>query len=290
MRWLAWTLLLAAKVAIARPIDDCPPSRDPDPGTFGVAPDSTSLLGPASAAWSMAAQQLHDTTDHALPGDWLALQRADIQGHVGPGLGFGAAWSRVSSADPDLRTRGNLTVDAGYRATTLWLGGAVRAGAALQLAQGFATGGSESALQQAKLQRLAGRLAFHEADVAPGRPFAAVLEGRIEMVGCHVPFVHLRLGIERWRAANAPAANAFPLSVTVGGYQRTWLGLAMVIAVDLRTPHSVFAAQRLTKVSALVDFRICRFFHVAVHGDAISGAATGVEIGAAVATTFEGGS
>jgi hypothetical protein len=225
-----------------------------------------------------------------MPSEWIALQRADVQAHLGEALALGAAWSIASSADPDLRTSGNLIVGAGYRATTLWLGGAIRAGAALQLAQGFATERSGDAMSQAKLQRLAERLAFHEVDVAPGEPFAAVLEGRVELVGCHVPFLHLRLGFDRWPAANDRAATVFPLSVTAGGYQRSWLGLAATVAVDLRTPSSVFAAQRLTKVSVLVDFRLGRWFHVAVHGDAISGAATGVELGATVATTFEGGS
>ena len=290
MRWLACMFLLATRVANARPIDDCPPSRDPAPDTFGVTPEPTSLLGPASAGWSTSMQQLRGVTDRSLPSDWLVLQRADLQAHLGSALSLGAAWSVVSSADPALRTRGNLTASAGYRATTLWLGGAIRAGAALRLAEGLATGSSEGVMQEAKLQRLAERLAFHEADVAPGQPFAAVLESRVELVGCHAPFLHLRLGFERWRAENSPAASVFPLSVTAGGYQQDWLGLAVTVAVDLRTPHAVFAAQRLTRVSALVDLRICRFMHVAVHGDAISGAATGVEIGATVATTFQGGS
>ena len=45
-----------------------------------------------------------------------------------------------------------------------------------------------------------------------------------------------------------PVATAAPLALTAGGYQQTWLGVAISVAVDFRTPPSYQRRRYLTHV------------------------------------------
>lgn len=301
--------------------DGCPYYDDaplPVSGRFGMSPELDTALGPSRVgvqydrgwmnvpidpAGAKASQAFAQPWTNVVEGvAQFNLDHPTITLHYG-GIAAG-----------DLEHMGNLGAALGYRYTDFALGNALRWGVAARLGEDLsltapdcqASSTSPRCLTSAgmhidqhhdDLLNATIRSPFNARWFAFDRVTSAVTEARIEAVGCHSPFVHVRAEVDRWRTVGlqamprpldaSPVVLAIPITVTAGGYVSPRLGLAGELGVELRSPTSVVLVHRVTRVRARVDFRPVTHamgeywaqLHLGAYAGVVTGDARGVAFG-----------
>lgn len=234
-------------------------------GAFGTLPDIDDTLGPtrvAATAWSDSLT--HQRMPDALPPNLIAGQGL-IQLNAGAtGVlamvtwGAGGALSR-NSPDSSYAHVGNLQAYVGYRSTSYWLRPAFRRGWAFRVGGGSAFAGNLQQLVNER-QHMAVIAPFHTQLFGFDRPLSATLEYRIEMIGCHAPFLHARIDGETWQAQSGggtayPRVFVVPMSLAGGGYIYPWLTLYGQFGIEFRSPRSVMLFGHVSRTSLGVEFQ-----------------------------------
>lgn len=305
--------------AHAHDAEGCPPYPGAHAGAFGYTPDVDSALGPSRAGITEHSNQMYIPGEKPLMpaigpdgtpgagdpapldsvGAWIGTLTGYAQvNRIGfSGVVFGVRFSRSQLTNySQYQQNGNVIASIGYRKANLKFGNAMRAGFAFQLGQGISPDGNDS--ERDSLNRLAVRTPFNTELFAFDRPIVATLEARFEIVGCHAPFLHLRIGAVGWRAdpeqtALAPHDErdhvlALPVSLTLG-YDAPW---AMTVggqaALEFRRPESVLLVERVTRIRLFLDKSIKETLHVSLYGGLLAGKGTsGAEGGGTVEVQWQ---
>jgi hypothetical protein len=327
-----WPGLVLAFLTLAAPAaadddwkDGCPFFDDPPlpvAGRFGISPVPDTALGPSRVALQYDRAQATVPID---PATGMASSRAFVQPSTnvvqlvsqlnlrgGPTLT--GHYGLISSTD--MRHLGNVGAALGYRYTDFGFDGAVRWGVAVRLGEDVSataadcpTTGSTSpacvtstgtARDQHHDDLLSAtiRSPFNARWFAFDRVVSGVAEARVEMVGCHSPFVHLRVEDNRWRAVglqavprsldHSPLLHAIPITLAFGGYIGPHVGAAGEIGIELRSPTSVLLVHRVERYRALLDVRLGQHIEISLYAGAVSGDARGVELGVTVSGKLSG--
>jgi hypothetical protein len=278
--------------------DGCPPYFEPVPSaaSFGPSAQPDTSLGPSRFAMALDRPRITGLAFAASPSHIVPPAPSIVHGFLhfnseqGPTVSADYAFAR----DPDLQ--GNASVFVGYRHVTTWFDDALRSGASVR----FGIGDSPAGIgrQSDTVNTLAVTMPFGARYFGFGRTVTGTLEGRLELVGCYAPFIHLRLETTEWRldpigtSHNAhnkqPMALVVPLSLSVGGYVTPRIGIATEFAVELRTPRSILVLRDLFRVRNVIDLQLpsggadhhCTF-HLLLHADFLTGNTTGYELGVA---------
>ena len=249
-----------------------PPASISDPpshggaASFGVLPEVDSPLGPsklAFTAWTNQLTQLSPSaTQPVLYGGQLVFHAA-----APSGVFFTGAVG-VERADDDRFRLSNTQAFVGYRHASYLLGTAFRVGTAIRIGGGGDPTSGSDAASVARRESLAALSLLREAMFGFDRPVIGTLEARIEMVGCHAPFVDLRVDAATWRpsddaATRYPRVFLLPISAAVGGFFRPHQAIygEFTWQYRLHLPYS-----GLTRVGLGWEWRADEF-HIGPFGD-----------------------
>jgi hypothetical protein len=239
--------------------DGCPPYLDPVLEDLGFVPDADSALAPSRFVTSYRATGLRKADERELS----TVQAVGISGHLvhrrGPmaSVTLGGAHREGEAGI----TVGNLAAFAGYRHVRPALGEAARLALATRVGEGGAPSGDGDG-EERERTRITARSPFEVQAFAYDRPRVLTLEARAELIGCHAPFAQLRLDAVQWRAGDGASrsdkqpAYAFPMRLTLGGYPRAWMAIAVQLGIEWRTREELLEIRRITRVRVLAELRL----------------------------------
>lgn len=284
--------------------DDDPPLRGGS-SSFGVQADPDSSLGPSRVA-------IHNTYRSLTGAASFITSRGIVHFALTSGPTFtvsyaGSIPSPLYSSPSTFKHGGNLQAYLGYRHAFYILGDAVRSGVAFRIGGGSSFGTAGNSFMPGaqrnieELNQLAILSPFSSQTFGFDRPVTGTLEWRAELIGCHAPFLQIRVDASRWRTQHQgeseeppppilhPVIWAIPMSISVGGYASPDVGLAFTAGVELRSPRSEWLGGRyVTRLSSLLEFRwpSAGRLHTIVRGSAFTGDLTGWESGVDLAWQF----
>jgi hypothetical protein len=326
-------VLAARPAAASHDWKDGCPTYDDDPlplaGRFGISPELDTALGPSRVALQSDFSQMAVPIDaenveasrRAVAQPWTTVGQVVGQLNLRQGptltLHYGGLYAS------DMRHVGNIGGALGYRYTDFSFGDALRWGLAARLGEDVSltagncqpvaptlacassTGGPRDPHQYDLLSATI-RTPFHPRWFGFDHLVSGVVEARVEMVGCHSPFLHLRAELNRWRTPplqampvpenKAPAALAVPITLTAGGYMSPRWGAAGELGIELRSPRSVVLANTIARARVLVDFRVgthdswWQHVHFGGYAGVVSGDAQGIALGVTAAYELRGDS
>ena len=116
------------------------------------------------------------------------------------------------------------------------------------------------------------------------RPLILTLEGRIEIIGCHAPFVDLRIDGATWQtqvAGSSARVYDLPIEIAFGGYFLPRWAAYLAIGVELRSPDSTLLYGYLVHTNVGIETQLAHHtWRLGAHAGAITGAnATGFDAG-----------
>lgn len=291
--------------------------------SFGALPELDSPLGPSRIAiggWGGAIKTQNAATGmmqtpnpdkgatSALDEGQLLINYADSSGAFAT-----ATASLVTSFTGDRTdTRfGNVETYVGYRHAKYVLGTAFRMATAIRLGGGGQPFAGSAPGEVAVREDIAVRSPFHEHSFGFDRPYTLTLETRLEMVGCHAPFLDLRIDGSEWQPSDStpvldPREYTLVVSAAVGGYFEPHHAIYGEVAEDLRSmrdPHDTDSSDKrkhvpsshITRTSIGYEWRPAAYvgpfgdFHLGARLSAMTGASvTGWEV--AVLSSWQFGS
>lgn len=288
---------------VKNPNDDDSPPLHEGVSSFGVRGDQDSSMGPSRVSIDTTYRSLtHLAT--------LETNRAILHlNHTsGPTLTVSYTTAYVRHITGKYFHAGNLQAYVGYRHTSYMLGDTIRNGVSLRLGGGsplLADGYARDPQAQAEIEernRTAALLPFETQTFGFDRPVSGSAEWRMELIGCHAPFLHLRIDATHWRAQHLgdptelprmiehPSLWSVPMSISVGGFASPDWGLAFTAGLEWRTPKVEWQGRRfVTRLSTLVEWRreCLGPFRIVVHGTINTGDLTGWTAGITLAWQFK---
>jgi hypothetical protein len=246
-----------APEALPKDLPDLPTHRGA--AAFGPMPEIDSTLGPTrvgAAMWfgSLSPQDMPYPQPANLLGTQIVAQY-DI-GSTGPiamlsyaaadAIAYGGTMSGYSHL-------ANFQAYVGYRHTGYLLRPALRRGWSVRIGGGSAFDGNQQQLVDER-QHMAVIAPFRSQLFGFDRPLTATIEYRIEMIGCHGPFVHARVDGSTWQAqqnsgASFPRIYVIPISIAAGGFIYPRFALYGQFGIEFRAPVSVMAYGHVTRTS-----------------------------------------
>lgn len=312
--------------------DGCPTYDDaplPVSGRFGLSPEPDTALGPSRVALQYDAAQMSVPIDpttgaalnHSVAQPWTQVGQVVGQLNLRQGPTVTFHYGAVTAAD--MRHLGNAGGALGYHYTDFSFDNALRWGLAFRLGEDTSLTAGDCQLNSRSRECVTAsgaardqhhddlllatiRSPFYPRWFGFDRMVSAVAEARVELTGCHSPFIHLRAEVNRWRTVpfqampvplnTAPIVLAVPITVTAGAYVSPSWGAAGEIGFELRSPTSVLRAHRVARARALVDVRIgsgdrwsgLQWVHVTAYAGVVTGDAQGVVLGATLSFQFHG--
>jgi hypothetical protein len=303
--------------------DGCP-FFDDDPlpvaGRFGVSPEPDTALGPSRLALQSDLAQVTAPIDptgaaasRASVQPWTLVGQLVTQVNLRSGPTLTGHIGGITATD--MRHLGNVGAALGYRYADLLFDNAVRWGVALRLGEDVsataadcpASSTSPACVTSAGTRRdqhhddlliAAIRSPFNARWFAFDRVVSGVAEARVEMVGCHSPFLHVRVEVNRWHAVGlqaepraldiSPLVHAIPITAAAGGYISPRVGVAGELGVEFRSPTSVVLVHRVVRARALVNLRLGWQVDLTGYAAVVSGDARAVEVGLTFAVAIHG--
>jgi len=303
-------LVVASSPVFAHDQEGCPQYPDRKPSSFGYTPDVDSALGPTRFGVLIRANQMTIPDESALKpaldeegdpvggaanpasvGAWLPAGTGYLQMNRARAIVFGLQFSRAQSRYPHFARNGNLGASVGLRWTKLAYGDALRTGLAFQIGMGASMDGFDQ--DRDALNRLAARSPFATETFAFDRPITSSIEFRAELVGCHAPFLHLRIGAVGWRADPEQTALvtrderdhvlAVPMSFAAGyDAMPGFVTVGLQAGLEYRRPVEVLKSDLVGRVRLFLDGRVWKIVHVGGYAGFIHGTIDGVDVGLVV--------
>ncbi len=258
--------------------------------SFGAPPDADDTLGPSrlslvSVSSSLTQQHDRDGKPPNLWGEQLLFQYNT--GSRGPMAMVSWAWGYAYSIDPNVmgfHDLANFQAYVGYRSTSYLLRPAFRRGWAVRIGGGAAFDGNDPGLV-AERQRLAVIAPFRTELYGFDRPLGVSAEYRIEMIGCHGPFLHGRIDALTWNTQVGidahPRVFVIPASIAGGGFIYPRFALYGQFGIEFRSPKSetiagqsipVMVYGHVARTSLGVEWQFRdHHFHLGFRGSALTG-------------------
>lgn len=259
--------------------------------SFGVGPEADTSLGPSRLSTSTIFRRFPDL-------EWFSTNRLMMHLNSPSGPTFSASYAFAATLeDNELGQQGNLQAYVGLRRGGYLLGDAVRTGVSVRIGGGSSvTAKTEGLNAQRKidaLNNLANLAPFETQAFGFDRPLTLSVEGRVEMIGCHAPFAHVRIDATAWRAPiemdeskRFDLVYAVPISLAFGGFLLPRLGMSINVGMELRGPKAVLDIERVTRIGLLLDFKVHKNFRLAGRFDALTGDTTAWDVGLGIAVPF----
>jgi hypothetical protein len=249
---------------------------------FGPTPDLDSALGPTRVAlgtWvgSLAPQNMGTARPENLFGQQALVQfDAGTTGPIAMGtMAWGDAYSHGGDAGSYAHLA-NAQFYVGYRKTSYLLRPAFRRGWAIRLGAGSAFGANNQHLVDER-EYMAVLAPFRSQLFGFERPMTATLEYRIEMIGCHGPFLHARIDASTWvtqlgDGRDFPRIYVVPMSLAGGGFIYPQFALYGQFGIEFRSPQSIMMYSHITRTSLGVEFQsAAHHAHLGLRGSAFAG-------------------
>jgi hypothetical protein len=271
---------------------------------FGVLPELDSLLGQTRVGYEtwrarVSAQDALREPSSVWAGRLVA--QANLKSGAMALVSYTGGAENGEGDDDTPFHLANLQSFIGYRHTGYLLGPTFRYGFALRVGGGGPVTARISNDSNADRESLAEGSPLRAQLFATDRPWTVTLEHRIEMVGCHSPFLDLRVEYSQWRPRktrdpatgmldNPEPVRDLPIELAAGAYLLRWAALYGAVAVEARSRALVF--YRITRTTlggevSLADHR----FTAGLRMSAITGRnISGIELLATLSWVLAGGS
>ncbi|MBA3458602.1 MAG: hypothetical protein H0T46_01465 [Deltaproteobacteria bacterium] len=277
--------------------DDSPPLHE-GATSFGVRSDQDSSMGPSRVSLDTRYRSLTELAT-------LVTNRLIVHLNHTSGVTITGSYStaHVRHITDNFFHAGNVQVYVGYRYTGYVLGDTIRQGLSLRVGGGspfLADSNARDPEDQAQVEErnlTAALLPFEGQTFGFDRPVTTSAEWRMELIGCHAPFLHLRADLTYWRGQHVsgpsdpvehPRMWEIPMSVSVGGFASPDWGFALAAGLEWRTPGDEWQGRSLvTRLSTTVEWRAFPGrFHFVLHGTIYTGDLTGWTAGLTLAPQF----
>jgi len=267
--------------------------------SFGVLPEVDSPLGSTRVAWEGGVGQLRQQPSPDGMPDYIAAGQALFQwnlqsGQSGPMFALRTSGAEAfGGSDGDhYHQAGDLQAFVGYRTTDYLEGPLARVGAAFRLGGGGSLFASNEQALIDQRERVAALAAFHTPLFGFDRPIILTFEARIELVGCHAPFLDFRIDGATWQTQIAGASTRvydLPIEVAGGGYFLANWAAYVAVGVELRSPESTLLYSYLVRTNGGVEWQLLddHSLRLSIHaGGIMGGNVTGFDAGMAVSLGF----
>jgi hypothetical protein len=259
---------------------------DTGSGSVGVLPELDSPLGSTRAAtegWltQLARESMPDGKPDRV-GAGQGLLQFDLTS--GPMFVLKVTGGAAFGGDGSYASMGDIQAFVGYRFSSYLFSPLARLVGAVRLGGGGALfGGNEQSLIDQR-ERLAALSAFRTPQFGFDRPLTFTFEERVELIGCHAPFVDFRIDGSTWQTQVVGASTRaydLPIEIAGGAYFLPRWATYLAVGVDLRTPESTLLYSYLVRTRAGIELQLLdHTLRIGAHAGGITGGnATGFDLG-----------